>query len=391
MTDSDKLAELDELPPAPEVAVPVRPAAPVKPPVSTARLLSLDFFRGLTMLLLIGKGTKLYDLWQESAIPWLSALGYQFEHAPWNGLTFWDLVEPFFMFIVGVAIPFSAMKRLERGEAWRTVLRHAIIRAVTLFFLGIIYYSISAGQPVWKLWNVLTHLGFTYLVAFLLMRKPIKIQVLAAFGLLLLTELLYRFWPVEGFNQAFTPAQNFGAWVDLKLMGMTEKGYWVAFNMVPTAAFTIWGVVAGLLLRSDRTNAQKLKIFLIAGAVGIAAGWALNPVTPIVKRIATSSYVIETGGWCFLALAASWWVIDVLNFRKVPTFFAIVGMNCLFIYLFDQVRGGAFLAHIAKPFVVGLFFWTGDTALAYASAIVNWFLLWYLCYWLYQKKILIKI
>jgi len=355
------------------------------------RLLSLDFFRGLTMFILIGKSTNLYDLMQESSIPFLSAIGFQFEHHPWNGLTFWDLVEPFFMFIVGVAIPFSVMKRLDMGDSWKKVFLHALQRSVTLFFLGIIYYSISAGQPVFKLWNVLTQLGFTYFVAFLLVRKPIKVQVMASFGLLILTEVLYRLWPLEGFNQAFVPGQNFGTWVDLQLMGMVEKGHWVAFNAVPTAAFTIWGVVAGLILRSERSETQKLKVLLLAGAVGVVAGLALNPITPIIKRIATSSYVFETGGICFIALALSYWVVDMRKIQKVPKFFAIVGMNSLFIYLFDQVRGAAFLAHIAKPFTYGLFFWTGPSGLAYANALATWFLLWYICFWLYQKKILIKI
>ncbi len=362
-----------------------------KPQERSARLLSLDFFRGLTMFILIGKSTNLYDLLQESGVPLLSGLGFQFEHHAWNGLTFWDLVEPFFMFIVGVAIPFSAMKRLEKGDPWKKVFLHATQRAISLFFLGIIYYSISAGKPVFKLWNVLTQLGFTYFIAFLLLRKPIKIQVIASFGLLLLSELLYRFWPLEGYNQPFVPAQNFGTWVDLQLMGMTEKGYWVAFNAVPTAAFTVWGAVAGLLLRSERSDSQKMRILLLAGAVGILAGLVLNPVTPIIKRIATSSYVIETGGLCFVALALSYWLVDMRKIQKVPKFFAIVGMNCLFIYLFDQVRGAAFLAHIAKPFLYALFFWTGEGGLAYANALATWFLLWYLCYWLYQRKILIKV
>jgi predicted acyltransferase len=355
------------------------------------RLLSLDFFRGLTMFLLIGKSTKLYHLFQASSIGIVSSLGFQFEHHPWNGLTFWDFVEPFFMFIVGVAIPFSAMKRLEKGDPWKKIFLHALQRSITLFLLGIIYYSISAGQPVFKLWNVLTQLGFTYLIAFLLMRKPLTMQVAVSFGMLLLSELLYRFWPVEGFNQAFVPAQNFGAWVDLQLMGMTEKGYWVAFNAVPTAAFTIWGVVAGLILRSDRVDNQKLKILLIAGLAGIVLGFALNPITPIIKRIATSSYVIETGGWCLVALAFSHWMVDLKKVQKVPKFFAIVGMNCLFIYLFEQFGGAPYLIRIVKPFSYALFFWSSDIVLPYATALATWFLLWYMCYWLYKNKILIKI
>jgi predicted acyltransferase len=363
----------------------------IKVPAATQRLLSLDFFRGLTMFLLIGKSTNLYHLFQVSSIGIVSGLGFQFEHHAWNGLTFWDFVEPFFMFIVGVAIPFSALKRLEKGDPWKKIFMHALERSITLFLLGIIYYSISAGKPVWKLWNVLTQLGFTYLLAFLLMRKPLKVQVIVSFGLLLASELLYRFWPVEGFNQAFVPAQNFGTWVDLQLMGITEKGYWVAFNAVPTAAFTIWGVVAGLILRSDRTSNEKLKILFLAGLAGIVIGFALNPLTPIVKRIATSSYVIETGGWCLVALAFSHWMVDLKKIQKVPQFFAIVGMNCLFIYLFEQFGGVPYLIRIVKPFTYGLFFWSTDIVLPYATAITTWFVLWYMCYWLYKNKILIKI
>jgi predicted acyltransferase len=219
----------------------------------------------------------------------------------------------------------------------------------------------------------------------------LSVQVSVSFGLLLLSEMLYRFWPVEGFNQAFVPAQNFGSWLDLQLMGMTEKGYWVAFNAVPTAAFTIWGVVAGLILRSERTSNEKLKILFVAGLAGIVLGFALNPITPIIKRIATSSYVIETGGWCLVALAFSYWMVDLKKIQKIPKFFAIVGMNCLFIYLFEQFGAVPYLIRIVKPFAYALFFWSPETGLPYASALVTWFLLWYMCYWLYKNKILIKI
>jgi predicted acyltransferase len=355
------------------------------------RLLSLDFFRGLTMFLLVGSGSHLYDLMQNSPNSVVSWLGFQCEHPDWIGIKFWDFIEPFFMFIVGVAIPFSVMKRLERGDPWKKVFTHALQRSLILFFLGIAYYSVSAGKPVFRIWNVLTQLAFTYMLAFLLMRKPAKIQIIVSLGLLLITELLYRFWPVEGFNHAFVADQNFGSWVDLKLMGIMERGHWVAFNAVPTAAFTIWGVLTGLLLRSERTNNQKLKILIIAGAIGIIAGLALSTITPFIKKIGTSSIILETGGWCLIFMALSYWLIDVRKIQKVPLFFAIVGVNPLFIYLFNQVGGGSFLSHIAKPFAYGLFFWSGQTTIAYVTALLTWFLLWYICYFLYKNKICIKI
>lgn len=355
------------------------------------RLLSIDFFRGLTMFILIGSATGLYKIMRASPNGIVSFIGDQFEHAAWSGLHFWDLVEPFFMFIVGVALPFSVMKRLERGDSWNKLFRHVLQRSVILFFLGIAYYSISAGRPVFKLWNILTQLSFTYFIAFLLLRKPIKVQVAVSFGLLIFYELLYRFWPVPGFDQAFVPAHNFGSWFDLTVMGQLESDHWVSPNFISMAAFTIWGTVAGLIMRSEKSSKHKIKILSIAGLVGIAAGFALEPITPFIKRIGTSSFVIEAGGWCFIALALSYWLIDVKKNHKIPFFFAIVGMNPLFIYLWDQFGGSSFLSHIAKPFMYGLFFWAGSYWITLATSFATWFLLWYLCYWLYKHKILIKI
>jgi len=297
------------------------------------RLLSLDFFRGFTMFFLIASATHLYEIMQTSGNTSVSALGWQFEHRYWHGLTFYDFIEPFFMFIVGVAIPFSVMNRLEKGEQWSKIFRHVLQRSVILFFLGIIDYSNGAGHPVWRLWSVLTQVSVTYMLAFLLMRKPIKIQLIVSFVLILISFLFYCFWSVEGFNQPYVADHNFGSWFDLKVMGVLEGDHWVSFNVVPTAAFTIWGVVAGLILRSDRTYRQKITILLIAGVIGIIAGLALDPVIPMIKRIATASITLLTGGACLLALAFSYWIVDIKKVHRIPMFFAIVGMNPLFICL----------------------------------------------------------
>ena len=357
----------------------------------TKRLLSLDFFRGFTMFFLIASATRLYEIMQTSGNGFVSALGWQFEHRYWHGLTFYDFIEPFFMFIVGVAIPFSVMKRLEKGEKWNKIFTHVLQRSVILFFLGIVDYSVGAAHPVWRLWSVLTQVSVTYMLAFLLMRKPIKIQLLVSFVLILISFLFYRFWSVAGYDQPYVADHNFGSWFDMKVMGVLEGDHWVSFNVVPTAAFTIWGVVAGLILKSDRTYQQKIIILVIAGIIGIIAGVALDPVIPMIKRIATASITLLTGGACLLALAFSYWAIDIKKVHRIPMFFAIVGMNPLFIYLFAQIGGASFLSHIAKPFAYALFFWTNERGIEYGTAIITWFGLWYLCYWLYKHKIFIKI
>lgn len=357
------------------------------------RLFSVDFFRGLTMFLLIAEGTQIFDILVEPAFKGtiIASIGSQFHHHPWNGLRFWDLIQPFFMFIVGVAMPFSFAKRWDRGDSWTQTLKHALRRSFLLLLFGVALYCIEPGRLNFELWNVLVQLSFTYLVAFLMMRKPLIIQLMLTFGLLLMTEMLYRFWPVPGFNQPFVPDQNFGSYVDLLLMGKLSKGHWVAFNAVPTTAHTMWGVLAGQVLKSNRSELKKLKILFIAGLIGIVIGYTLNPLTPIVKRICTSSFVIASGGWCIVALAFSYWLIDVKKVQRWPKYFAIVGMNSLFIYLFTNTGGSRWVHGIVSPFTNGFFAWVGEMPSQLITAFVVWALLWYICYWLYRRRIFIKI
>jgi predicted acyltransferase len=357
------------------------------------RLMSLDFFRGFTMFLLIAESTDIYDLLVSPELngTLISAIGLQFHHHPWNGLRFWDLIQPFFMFIVGVAMPFSIGRRWEHGDSWATTFRHALQRSFLLLLFGWGLYCIGPGKLTFELWNVLAQLSFTYLVAFLMMRNSSATQIAFTFGLLAITELAYRLWSMPGFNEAFVPDRNFGSYVDLLLMGKLSRGHWVAFNAVATTAHTMWGVLAGQLLKSERLPWQKIKVLLIAGLIGVVAGYALNSVTPIIKRICTSSFVIASGGWCLLALAFSYWLIDVKKFQGWAKFFCYVGMNSLFIYLFTETGGANWLTRIVKPFVVGIFGWTGELPANIAVRLTVWALLWYLCYWLYQRKIFIKI
>jgi predicted acyltransferase len=228
-------------------------------------------------------------------------------------------------------------------------------------------------------------------VAFLMMRKSSATQIAFTFALLAITELTYRLWHVSGFNEAFVPDRNFGSYVDLLLMGKLSRGHWVAFNAVPTSAHTIWGVLAGQVLKSERFPWQKIKILLIAGLIGVTAGSALNPVTPVIKRICTSSFVMVSGGWCLLALAFSYWLIDVKKFQNWARFFCYVGMNSLFIYLFTETGGAQWITRIVKPFATGIFGWTGELPANIVASLTVWALLWYLCYWLYRRKIFIKI
>ncbi len=357
------------------------------------RLLSLDVFRGLTMFLLIGEATFLYEhllqfgpeggLWQSFVL--------QFHHHPWNGLRFWDLIQPFFMFIVGVAMPFSFAARWAKGQSWSDSFKHAVTRSAILLFLGWALYCIGPGRITFELWDVLAQLSVTYLIAFLIMRKSMTVQFGISIGLLLLTEVLYRTWSVPGYDQAFTPGHNFGSWMDMLLMGKVSAGHWIAFNAIPTSAHTIWGVLAGMILMSKRDWQSKLKIIGFAGLAMLAIGYGLDSVTPIVKRISTTTFVFASGGWALLTLAFLYWLIDVRRIRSWAVFSTFVGMNPLFIYLFSHTGGTEWFRKLIHPFVFGIFSFASDAFKLTVESLLLWGLLWALTYWLYKKKIFIRI
>jgi predicted acyltransferase len=224
-----------------------------------------------------------------------------------------------------------------------------------------------------------------------MMRKSMRTQLIFTIGLLVLSEALYRLWPIAGFNQPFTPDQNFGSWVDLLLMGKLSAGHWVAFNAVPTTAHTMWGVLAGYVLMSKRTAAKKIQTLLIWGLIGVVIGYGLDPVTPIIKRICTSSFVIVSGGWSLIALAISYWIIDVKGYQRWLKFAIVFGMNPLFIYIFAHLGGDAWLTSVVAPFTKGFLFWGGDVFVAFITAGIVLWMDWYLVNWLYERKIFIRI
>jgi predicted acyltransferase len=357
------------------------------------RLASLDFYRGITMFLLVAESALVYEslLVPKLDGTWIQAVATQFTHHPWNGLRPWDLVQPFFMFIVGVAMPFSFARRWERGDSYGAAFRHAAVRSLVLLGLGVGVYVVAAGYLTLELWNVLAQLSFTYFVAFLLLRKSARTQLLVTVGLLVLTELLYRLWPVAGFDQPFVPDHNFGSWLDMLLMGKLSSGHWVAVNAVPTTAHTVWGVMAGNVLMSERTPARKIRILLIAGVIGVVVGYGLNPVTPIIKRICTTSFVIVSGGWCLIALAISYWIIDVKGWKRWTQFAMVFGMNPLFIYLFSELGGNGWLSHIVRPFTDGIARWAGEVLVGFVTALIVLWMDWYIVHWLFKRRIFIRI
>jgi predicted acyltransferase len=209
---------------------------------ATQRLLSLDFLRGLIMVLLVMDSTGLYDhLYKHTEGQPINFFVRQFVHHPWNGLRFWDLIQPAFMFMAGTAMAFSLNKQWSRGVSWNQSFRKILVRCAWLFFWGVLDYAVRPGGLSFELWDILTQLSFTTLVAFLIFRWSTRAQIIACVGILLLTEVLYRFTHVPGFDQPFTDQHNFGNYMDTVLMNKINQGGWVAINCLPTAVHTIAG------------------------------------------------------------------------------------------------------------------------------------------------------
>tara|TARA_R110002167_G_scaffold231328_5_gene436552 strand:- start:61 stop:1167 length:1107 start_codon:yes stop_codon:yes gene_type:complete len=358
------------------------------------RLFSLDVFRGLTMFLLIAEAAGFHHYFvnlTEGTV--LSGLALQLEHHPWNGLRFWDLIQPFFMFIVGVAMPFSLRKRLERGSG-SSVTKHIIKRCFLLFCFGVLLHCVYSHALVWELWNVLVQLAFTILIAYAIMNTSHKIQIAVSLGLLILTETLYRAYnPASPYVEGH---ESFGSFVDMLVMGKINNGYWVFVNFIPTAAHTIWGVVCGQVLLSHKPAKEKLKSFIIWGTAILLIGLALDAlhITPIIKRIATSSFTLASGGIAILTLTLFYWWIDVKdNHKKWLKIFSVVGTNSIFIYLFAETVGSQWFRGFGEIWTKGLMEPLGIPidVIMVVNALFVLFIFWYITYFLDKHKVYFKV
>jgi predicted acyltransferase len=365
-------------------------------PKSSNRLISLDVMRGLIMILLAGESCLVYENLKALHSGGVADdLIGQFFHDPWHGLHFWDCVQPAFMLMAGAAMYISYYSKLQKGITWRQNLRHILIRSLKLFVLGTGLHCIYAGKLVFELWNVLTQLSFTTLIAYLIINRPVWFQLIFSVALLVLTDVLYRNVLMPGFNQPYAEFHNFGAYMDTVLMGKINKDGWVAINIIPTAAHTIWGVLAGKLLISAEPAAKKIRYLVTAGIIGLLLGFSLDfaHITPMIKRISTSSFVFASGGWVLLILALMYWLIDIKQVNKYAWVCIAVGVNSIFIYLFFETVGSQWFNGAVGIFVKGFLSFTGMPVniIAVISALVTLFAEWYLCYFLSKHKVFIKI
>lgn len=347
------------------------------------------------MFLLAAESCQVYaSLYNYPLIGMGHTLINQFYHHPWHGLNAWDLVQPSFMLIAGTALYMSYAKRLSKGISWRSNGKQVFIRSIRLFLLGILVLSVQSGKLVWELYNVLTQLSFTLAFAYLIINRTILFQLVVSVVLLVVTELCYRYVPVNGINGPFVIHENFGSWVDTMIVGKKNVDGWVTFNCIPTAAHTIWGVCAGKIVLSGAPAKKILRIFFLSGCIGLLLGYGMDwlNISPIIKRICTSAFIVVSGGWVFLIMCFTYWLVDVKGWNRLHWLFLPFAMNAIFIYVFFETVGYQWLNGVVAIFLGGALQWIPVPAnlLLVIVAIGALAAEWYLCYWLYKRKIFFK-
>jgi len=361
------------------------------------RLLSLDFLRGLIMVaLMIGETGFFQKLYHAFSNSFTQMLSVQFEHSEWHGLTFWDVILPAFMTMAGTAMAFSYKKQQESGYTWKESFLKVLKRSFWLLFLGILIYSVRNQHLNWQLSNVLTQLAFTTLIAFSLINKPVWWQLTVTLLCLLIPEILFRTIHIPGFDQPFVEFHNFGSYINQSLGIKVDLDHKTNFiNFIASGAHTTWGMMAGQLLLSNKSTKQKFIYLVSFGLVAILAGLTLDltGITPMLKWISTSSFVLVTGGITFIVFAICYEWIDVRKNQNHLRFFTIVGMNSIFIYLFFIFIGDKWLNGYME-ILCGQLLNLANVPLATGAAIsciVVFAMEWYLCYFLYKKKIFFKL
>lgn len=328
---------------------------------------------------------------------WLHAVEGQMHHAEWAGFHFYDLIFPLFIFIMGVAIPYALLPKLEAGVSRRKLYRKVIRRFVILVLLGVVYNQ--AHWPDWthpRIASVLGQIGFAYLFASIIFIRTRKLQPVFLWmaGILVVYGLMQNFIPVPGYGAGvLTPEGSLNAFLDQRitpgrLLGGTYEPEGV-FNNVSAISIALMGVMAGLILRGDRIRGSYGKVITLTalGVSFIVVALSLNGAYPIIKNAWTSTFDMLTGGISFVLLALFYLVVDVWKFRKWGFYFKVIGVNSITVYLaVSFIDFGTISNNLLGGITMHLGVW-GDVMLAVGGLAI----IWYGLYLLYKHRIFLRI
>jgi predicted acyltransferase len=307
-------------------------ATPV--PRTKERLLSLDVFRGFTLL-----GMVLVNSHPGKIYPGLG-------HARWYGWGFADLIFPFFVFIVGVAIPFSFANRMARGATPRSMFPQIVRRCVLLFVIGVFLNLFPKFEwSTWRVMNVLQRIAICYFMATLLyvyLRWTAKSMAWLSAAILVLYFVLLKFVPVPGYGAGvLEPVGNWGNYIDRLIMDghMQHKMYEgkSLLGSFPALVTMLMGLLAGLHLRSAKSAHEKIADLYLYGSVCLAAGTLWSFWIPISQGLWSSSLVLFMGGIALLFLATCYYLVDVKKSAWWTAPFVVFGVNSIAVWVLSQM------------------------------------------------------
>ena len=404
------------------LSAPVQPAVEVSTP--TRRLMSLDALRGFDMFWIVGGEEIVHGLYHALPCAPLALLHHQMDHKAWQGVAFYDLIFPLFVFIVGASIVFSLSRAIER-EGKAAALKRIFIRSVILYVFGLLVYGgISEGFDHVRWMGVLQRIALCYFFTSLLFcALRLRGLIVACFCLLTVYWGLTSFVPIRDFNLethhlqtmnltpngADTRAQflattnlvtgrfedglNLTQQIDFQyLPGHRWDGAYDPegiLSTLPAIGTCLLGVFAGLLLRNSSVPDQKKVIYLLgAGIASVALGFLWGLQFPVIKKIWTSSYVLVAGGYASLFLAAFYQMIEIWQWRRWCIPFVWIGMNAITIYLAFHLIVFADLAKLVAggPVHQALGGW-GDLVMALVVVAMTFTLVRFL----YQRKIFLRL
>jgi len=431
--------------PSPEVTRNLAAAASAAVP-APGRLESLDAFRGIIMLLMASGGLNLKSVGEAFPNNWfLGIIGPQTGHSDWLGCTFWDLIQPSFMFMVGVALPWSLANRLARGQSKSSMMLHALWRALALVLLSVFIQSYNSKPPRgiqahtdWTFPNVLAQIGLAYPFLFLISFTKPRVQWIIAFGILAAVWLAFALYTppagltynelkmdadwehLPGFAAHWDKHLNFAGAFDRWFLNLFprgsidpavqpiadprfyfSKGGYQTLNFIPSLSTMVFGLIAGEMLRGPLELKDKIARLSIAGVAALLAGYGLHAtgICPMIKPIWTPSFAIYSAGWVALFLAAFVAIMEWRGWKRWAFPLVVAGLNPITLYCMWQMVVGDFVrTNLKIHFGQNIFQLRKDifhvdpaifeqTFQRGAQLIFMWLVLW----WMYRRKIFIRI